>query len=151
MWLNKMYTMGWTNFLTEHTDLFIIMFSQVQILSWVLIFCVEFLELSHLTHHLSQAERKIYFVTSWANFQNDIYFTLNGRSCHFEWNQILYMSFDKFLLAVESRDLSQEYYKSAFFPKAEWWVAELLFCLSTTEAWTFWRMNALNPLKFTSH
>ena len=33
------------------------------------------------------------------------------------------MSFDKFLLAVESRDLSQAdksiYYKSVFFPKAK--------------------------------
>ena len=25
------------------------------------------------------------------------------------------------------------------------------FCLSTTEAWTFCNMNALNPLRFTSH
>ena len=35
---------------------------------------------------------------------------------------VLYMSLDKFLLAVESRDLSQaykEYCKSVFFPKAE--------------------------------
>ena len=33
------------------------------------------------------------------------------------------MSFDKFLLAVESRDLSQadkSYYKSIFFPKAKY-------------------------------
>ena len=41
------------------------------------------------------------------------------------------MSFDKFLLALESRDLSQAdkstYYKSVFFPKDEWWVAKLLF------------------------
>ena len=36
------------------------------------------------------------------------------------------MSFDKFLLAVESRDLSQAD-KSVFFPKSEWLVAELLF------------------------
>ena len=36
------------------------------------------------------------------------------------------MSFDRFLLAVESRDLSQAD-MSVFFPKAEWWVAELLF------------------------
>ena len=40
--------------------------------------------------------------------------------------KVLYMSFDRFLLAVESRDLSQAD-KSVFFPKAEWWVAELLF------------------------
>ena len=32
----------------------------------VLIFCVEFRELSHLTHSLSQAEMKITVATSWA-------------------------------------------------------------------------------------
>ena len=48
----------------------------------VLIFCVEFRELSHLTRDLSQAEKKIN-VTSGANAQNDIYFTQNGQSCHF--------------------------------------------------------------------
>ena len=40
--------------------------------------------------------------------------------------QVLYMSLDWFHFAVESRDLS-EADKSVFFPKAEWWVAELLF------------------------
>ena len=46
----------------------------------------------------------------------------------------------------------QEYYKSHFFPKAEWWVAELFFfCLSITEAWIFCKMNVLNPLRFTTH
>ena len=44
----------------------------------VLIFCVEYRELSHLTHDLSQAEKKINVVTSLANAQNDIYFTQNG-------------------------------------------------------------------------
>ena len=40
------------------------------------------------------------------------------------------MSFDKFLLAVESRDLSQadkSIISVSSFPKAEWWVAELFF------------------------
>ena len=36
------------------------------------------------------------------------------------------MSFDKFRLGVKSRDLSQAD-KSVFFPKSEWWVAEILF------------------------
>ena len=38
---------------------------------------------------------------------------------------VLYMSFDKFILAVESRDLIsswQNSYYSVFFPKAECWV-----------------------------
>ena len=37
--------------------------------------------LSHLTRDLSQAEKKINVVTSWANQQNDISFTQNGQSC----------------------------------------------------------------------
>jgi hypothetical protein len=43
-----------------------------------------FRELSHLTRDLSQADKKINVVTSCANSQNDIYFTQNGRSCHFD-------------------------------------------------------------------
>ena len=46
-------------------------------------FCVEFWKLSHLTHGLSQAEKKINVAISWANTQNDIYFTQNDQSCHF--------------------------------------------------------------------
>ena len=44
---------------------------------------VEFQELSHLTRGLSQAEKIINNVTN-ANAQNNIYFTQNGQSCHFE-------------------------------------------------------------------
>ena len=47
------------------------------LLTLVLIFCVEFRELSHLTRDLSQAEKNI-------NAQRAIYFTENGRSCHFK-------------------------------------------------------------------
>ena len=36
------------------------------------------------TRDLSQAEKKMNDVTSWANAQNKIYFTQNGGSCHFE-------------------------------------------------------------------
>ena len=49
----------------------------------VLIFCVEFRELSHLTRDLSLAEKKINVGASCANTRNDIYFTQNGQSCHF--------------------------------------------------------------------
>ena len=52
----------------------------------VLIFCVEFRELSHLTCDLSQAEKKINVVTSWANALNDICFTQNDNCNHFEWS-----------------------------------------------------------------
>ena len=55
----------------------------------VLLLCVEFRELSHLTSDLSQAEKKINVVTSWVNAQNDSYFTQNGRSCHFEWKYVV--------------------------------------------------------------
>ena len=56
------------------------------------------------------------------------------------------MSFDKFLLAAEPCDLYQadkSMIRVSFFPKGESSVAELFFfCLSTTEAWTFWKLNA---------
>ena len=45
---------------------------------------VEFRELSHLTRDIYQAEKKINVITSWANAQNDIHFTQNGWSYHFE-------------------------------------------------------------------
>ena len=32
-----------------------------------------------------QTDKKINVVTSWANVQNDKYFTQNGRIGHFEW------------------------------------------------------------------
>ena len=44
---------------------------------------VGFWLLAHFTRDLSQAEKKITVVTSWANAQNDNYFIQNGRSCHF--------------------------------------------------------------------
>ena len=52
----------------------------------VLIFCVEFLELSHLTHGLSQAEKKVTVVTSWATDKMTTIFTQNDNFAHFEWN-----------------------------------------------------------------
>ena len=52
--------------------------------SKVLYFCIGFRELSHLTRDLSQAEKKINVVTSWANAQNGIYFTQNGWIRHFD-------------------------------------------------------------------
>ena len=53
--------------------------------SKVLYFCIGFWELSHLTRDLSQTEKKINVVTSWANAQNDKYFTQNCKKCHFDW------------------------------------------------------------------
>ena len=47
------------------------------------------------------------------------------------------MSFDKFLLAVESRDLSQadkSIIRVSSFPKLSDGKQKLFFCLSTTEA-----------------
>ena len=63
------------------------------------------------------------------------------------------MCFDRFLLAVESYDLSQadnSIIRVSSFPS---WVmgSRTFFSVSTTEPWTFCKMNALNPLKFTSH
>ena len=62
----------------------------------------------------------------------------------------IYMSFDKFLLDVESRDLPQA-------GKKILWVSSFskLGLSSIQESsgltWTFCKMNTLNPLKFTSH
>ena len=59
------------------------------------------------------------------------------------------MSFDRFLFVVESRDLSQAdkgIIRVSSFPKQNFF-----FCLSTTEAWTFCKINALNLLIFTAH
>ena len=53
----------------------------------VLIFCVEFWELSHLTCDLSQAEKKITVVTSWATDKITCIFTQNDNFDHFEWNR----------------------------------------------------------------
>ena len=40
--------------------------------------------MSHLTCDLSKTQKKINVDASSANAQNDIYFTQNGRSYHFE-------------------------------------------------------------------
>ena len=66
---------------------------------------------------------------------------------------VLHMCFDKFLFWVESRDLSQadnSIIRVSSFPS---WVmgSRTFFSVSTTEPWTFCKMNALNPLKVTSH
>ena len=53
----------------------------------VLIFCVEFLELSQLIHDLSQTEKKIAVVTSWATDKMSTIFTQNDNFDHFEWNR----------------------------------------------------------------
>ena len=34
---------------------------------------------------LISIDKKINVVTSWANAQNDIYFTQNGQRCYFKW------------------------------------------------------------------
>ena len=68
---------------------------------------------------------------------------------------VLYMSFDMFLLAVESRDLSQTdkiFIIGSFFGQAElfgkhFFLKKLLF----TQAQTFCKINPHNPLRSTSH
>ena len=50
----------------------------------VIIFCVEFRELSHLTYDLSQAEKKITAVTSWATDKMTTIFTQNDNFDYFE-------------------------------------------------------------------
>ena len=66
----------------------------------VLIFCVEFRELSHLPRDLSQDEKKINFVTRWANAQNDIYFTQKGWSCYFGVKIVVILSVAQLVTTV---------------------------------------------------
>ena len=61
--------------------------SHVFIVIKVLIFCVEFRELSHLTRDLSRAEKKIIDVTSWSTDKMTTIFTQNDNFNHFEWNR----------------------------------------------------------------
>ena len=53
----------------------------------VLIFWVDFWELSHLTRDLSQTEKKITVVTSWATDKMTTIFSQNDNFNHFEWNR----------------------------------------------------------------
>jgi hypothetical protein len=52
------------------------------LLTKVLYMCVRFWLLDHLTRDLSPHRKKMNFVTSWTNVQNDNYFTLNYQNCH---------------------------------------------------------------------
>ena len=53
----------------------------------VIYFCVGFWELSYLTLDLSQAEKKITVVASWATNKMTAIFTQNDNFDHFEWNR----------------------------------------------------------------
>ena len=55
--------------------------------TWVLIFCLEFRELSHLTRDLSQAEMKITVVKSWTTDKMTTVFSQKDNFNHFEWNR----------------------------------------------------------------
>ena len=57
----------------------------------VLIFCAELRELSHLTLDLSQAEKEITVVTSWATDKMTTIFIQNYNLDHFEWNRCHFM------------------------------------------------------------
>ena len=41
--------------------------------------------------------------------------------------------------------------KEYFLSQTEWWVVKVLFLSLGPEAWTFWKPNFVNPLRFTSH
>ena len=41
--------------------------------------------------------------------------------------------------------------KECFLSQTEWWVVKVLFLSLRPEAWTFWKLNFVNPLRFTSH
>ena len=41
--------------------------------------------------------------------------------------------------------------KECFLSQTEWWVVKVIFLSLRPEAWTFWKLNFVNPLRFTSH
>ena len=41
--------------------------------------------------------------------------------------------------------------KECFLSQTEWWVVKVLFLSLRPEVWTFWRLNFVNRLRFTSH
>ena len=73
------------------------------------------------------------------------YLQINIRQQHI---MVLHMCFERFLLAFESRDISQA--DKCLLSQTEWWVVELLFMSLRPEAWTFCKMNFVNPIRFTS-
>ena len=38
-----------------------------------------------------------------------------------------------------------------FLSQTEWWIVKGLFLSVRPESWTFWKLNFVNPLRFTSH
>ena len=38
-----------------------------------------------------------------------------------------------------------------FLSQTEWWEVKVLFLSLRPEVWTFWKLNFVNPLRFTSH
>ena len=71
----------------------------------------------------------------------------------FECPKVLYMSFDKFLLAVESRDLSQadKSIKECLLSQRQVMDGRTSFHVFPQVRPEFCKMNGLNPLRFTSH
>ena len=68
--------------------------------------------------------------------------------------KVVYMLLDRFLLAVESHDLSQAdkiFIRVSSFPKVSDGSQNFFFCLATINTWTFCKMNPLYTLRFTSH
>ena len=63
----------------------------------VLMFCVEFRELSHLTRDLSQAEKKITVFTSWITDKMTLVFTQNNNIDHIAWKIDAFCAFAQLL------------------------------------------------------
>ena len=116
--------------------------------SWLLFFQTSYLHLIDFHRHFARACIQLVRLVRLGlpvKFKSD-------ANKNFE-TMVHYMCFDKFLFWVESRDLSQadkSIIRVSSFPS---WVmgSRTFFSVSTTEPWTFCKMNALNPLKFTSH
>ena len=85
--------------------------------------------------------KELYRWCSWKFWQKKRHMRLFFYYCSAEQNAFftldLHMCFDRFLLAFESRDLSQAYksIKECFLSQTEWWVVKVLFPWTFLSAW----------------
>ena len=116
---------------------------------WIKVLPKEKLQMLKRVHKINKVKFKVN--VQFLHFFGYLRRTINQQCavpCH--GSSSIYMSFDKFLLDVESRDLPQA-------GKKKLWVSSFskLGLSSIQESsgltWTFCKMNTLNPLKFTSH
>ena len=76
---------------------------------------------------------------------------LHFLACARETTKVLCMCFDRILLAFESHDLSQADKSIKRVFSVHNWLRSSKSSFSVSQAWTFWKLKFVNPLRFTSH